>query len=75
MTLFGRTAGDEQGERKGTGERSCAATAPRGIPGWMHALWLGLRVHGQVRQSTFAVPPACCRGGRQHVHAFHSRSS
>lgn len=32
---LGVDSGDEQDDRKGTRERSCAAAAPGGVPGWM----------------------------------------
>ena len=78
MMLFGRTAGDEQDERKGIGERSCAATAPGGISSWMHGMRYSLTRFACAPSGTakhLAVPPACCRRGHRHVHAFRSESS
>lgn len=66
--LFGRTAGvgvrDEQDDRKGTRETSCAAAAPGGVSGWRTDL---VCVHSGALKH-LAVPAAT-------NHVFSSRSS
>lgn len=70
--------GDEQDERKGIGERSCAGAAPRGISSWMCGMrcsLTGFACTPSTLGKHLAVPPACCQRGHQHVHTFRSKSS